>query len=183
MPARHRRDAVAPRFPASDAAVAIVVPAPERIVGVAGPRAARCGRRGLRRRRASVEDHVGGPATREHAFQGRGLAPVDAEGVLALDRNDAGGEPAPVPGRQPFARVLATLAAGTAAVNARGGQREVERVGGEVPADGRAGGAEAAIMGLRQGDDVIDVGLPGARERAPGIGAVDPAAKGGGDAC
>ena len=173
MAAPHRHDAVAPRFLAGDASVAIVVPTGGR-GGNAGGRASRIGRIGGHHRAAAVvEHHLRGLAARENPFEGAGLAAVDREAVLVAHFDDALGEPAAVPGRQPIGGVLGAFVGPSAAVHPRGRQGEVEQVRGEPATRRCVGRAQAAIVGLGDGDDVFDVGPAAAGEGAPGIGAVD----------
>ena len=56
-----------------------------------------------------------------------------------------------------------------------------EQVGSEAPPDGGAGGAETAVVGLRDGDDVLDVGVPEGTVVPSGVRTVDPAAHGSDD--
>ena len=93
------------------------------------------------------------------------------------DRNDARGKPALVAGREPFAGIQTAFAAAPAAVDLRSGEREVQGILGEAGAGGAIGAAKAAVVGLGDGDDVLDVGVARAREVPSGVGAVDTPAK------
>ena len=115
-------------------------------------------------------------------FKGLGLAAVDGEAVLAAHLDDAICEPVAVSGRQPFGGILGAFAGPSAAVHFRGCQGQVEQVRGEPAARRGGGGAEAAVEGLGDSDDVFNVGLVAAGEGVPGIGAVDAAAVGRDDA-
>ena len=134
--ARHGRDSVAPRLLAGYPAVPIVVVKAQGIGGRGGRVAWRCG--GVAR---CGDDHRSGGAARQDALECGGLAAVDGEAVLALDRDDARGESARVHRRLPFGGVETALAAGAAAVHLGSREGEVERVGREAAPDGGAGGA------------------------------------------
>ena len=115
-----------PRLLARDPAVAVVVVAGERIV------TCRCRGSGFsracRRGRARDERHLRAVATGENPFECRGLAPIDGEAVGTVDLEDATGEPAFVPFRDPLTGVLAAL---LVAVHLRGSECEVPEVPGE----------------------------------------------------
>ena len=51
-----------------------------------------------------------------------------------------------------------------ATVHLRAGQGEIEQVGGEAPPGFGIGGAQAAVMGFGDGNDVFDIGLEGGPE-------------------
>ena len=180
---RHGRDAVAPGFLAPDAAVCVVVVKGEGVDGAGGGLVPCSGLAlGLRAARAVTEDYRRGGAGRQGAVEGGGFAAVDGEIVLAFHCDLAGGEPATVHGGLPFGGGVAALAAPATAVHVRRDEGEIEKVGREAPVDGGAGGAEAAVVGLRDGDDVLDIRLARAAKGSPGVGAVHPAAHGSDDA-
>ena len=54
-------------------------------------------------------------------------------------------------------------------------QREVQEVGGELLPGCRTGGTQAGVVGLGEGDYVLDVRFLDVVEPGPGIGAVDAA--------
>lgn len=176
MPARHRCDPVPARLGARDAAVAVVVVAPERIaVAVAARpcrrRHGRCrGRRRLRGRALVGEHHGGAAAAAQHAAGGVGLGLVHREIVLALHLHDLVHVPALVQRRQPLRQVLVDL---LVPVHAGAGQGEVEQVAGEGAFGVAVPAAQAAVVRLAAGDDVLDVGVSDAGEVGAGVRAVD----------
>ena len=116
MATRHRRDAVAPRLLASNPPVAVVVPYPERIC------AGGCGARrggGAAAVTLAGEHKLCGMAAGENQLESDGLAPVGCQAVLALDGDDARGEPAKVLWWKPLACVVGTLTPARAAVHFR----------------------------------------------------------------
>jgi len=91
--------------------------------------------------------------------------------VGALDLDHARREAARVHGRQPTRGVVVPFLA----VHSRRRQRQVAQVLGEPPPGGCIGRAEAAVVGLGAGHDVLDVGLPLRPEAAAAVRAVHPA--------
>ena len=102
----------------------------------------------------------------------RRSAPVDGQTVGPLHVDDACGEPAAVHRRQPAARVVVPL---LIAVHGWRRERQVPQIVGEPPPRRPVGPAEAAVVGLGPGHDVLDVGLPLRPEPAPGIRSVNAA--------
>ena len=100
-----------------------------------------------------------------YAFQHVSFTWVDGEGIALAHLDDAARKPAVVEVREPFRRVLRAL---MGAVDRGAGQGQVEQVTGKLPPGGGVRRAQPAVMGLRAGDDVLDVGLGGAGE--PGAG-------------
>ena len=153
-----RSDPVAAGFGACDTPVAVVVVALEHCLpGRGGGRRPGCrtgvGSPVLFR---GAELHLGRSANAEHAVEGGGFPAVYCEPVFPLDGDDAGGEPAAVVGWEPGRRVVGALAAGAAAVHHGGREGEVDEIGGETAALGGRGGAETAVMGFGDGDNVLD---------------------------
>ena len=103
----------------------------------------------MRRRRTPCQD----------AFQHVSFKRVDGEGIPLAHLDDAARKPAVVEVREPFRRVLRAL---VGAVDRGAGQGQVEQVSGKLTPGGGIRRAQAAVMGLRAGDDVLDVGLGGA---------------------
>ena len=68
-----------------------------------------------------------------------------------------------------------------AAVHRRRGEGEVEEVRREAAPHGGAGSAEAAVVGLRDGHDMLDIGVAHAAVMPARVGAVDPASHGSDD--
>ena len=63
----------------------------------------------------------------------------------------------------------------------RRGEGEVEEVGREAATHGGAGSAESAVVGLGDGDDMLDIGVAHAAVMPAGVGTVDPASHGNDD--
>ena len=179
--AKARSVASAPRLLAGNAPVAVVAPQGKR--GGARRKRRRVSRRRQHRRRgrAAVERHRCGQAARQHALQRVGLAAIDREIVCAAHRDDARREPAPVRRRHPLGGVSGAFAAATAAIRLGGGECEIEKVVGETPPRRQGRCAKPAVVRLREGDDVLDVGLASAGEGASRIRAVNAPAKVGDD--
>ena len=155
----HGRDPVPARLLARDPAVAVVVVAGERIVP------GRCRGSGLsracRRCRARDEIHLRAVASGEDPIERRGLAAVDGEAVGSLHLEHSPREPAPVPVRQPLARVPAGF---LVAVHLRGGEGEVPEVLGELPSRPPVRRAQSGIVPLAGRHNVLDVSVPGGAE-------------------
>ena len=97
-----------------------------------------------------------------------GRAPVDGEAVGAIHLDDPGREPAPVPGGEPFAGVLAGL---LVAVYPGRGEGEVSEVPGKSGLRHTIGRAELRVVRFACRDHVLDVGYAGRCEASAGVGA------------
>ena len=101
---------------------------------------------------------VGVGTSCQGAGQRIALAAVDRQAVGPLHVDDACREPAAVHLREPAACVVVAL---LMAVHGRRRARQVPQVLGEPLAGRAVGPAEAAVVDLGSGHDVLDVGLPG----------------------
>ena len=177
MAARHRRDAVPPRLLAGDSSVPVVVIQPQGIGGRGGRGARRFGGAA----RAGNHHAVSwcNPRARARGRRPRGgrrlarYLRLMATTRAANQQRFIGGSHSaeskahlpPVPQR---------FTSGAARVRLRRSEAKRRRSGG-------AGGAETAVVGLRDGDDVLDVGVPEGTVVPSGVRTVDPAAHGSDD--
>ena len=97
------------------------------------------------------------------------LPPVDAQSILELHLDDGFRKPACIDPRHPLPGVLRTLPG----VHAGIGEGQVQQVVGEPPLRRRIRRAQARVVGLAQGDHVLDVGLSKAAVDPPCIAASD----------
>ena len=161
-------NAMAARFRAGDAPVAVVV---IELEGIASSRTRGDRDRRRNRSRAEVVDVQRRRCTPgQDAFQHVSLTRVDGEGIALAHLDHATREPAVVEVWEPFRCVLRAL---LGAVDRGARQGQVEQVAGKLTPGGGVRCAQAAVMGLRAGNDVLDVGLGGAGEPGACVWSVD----------
>ena len=120
-----------------------------------------------------MEHHIEcGAGRQRQACRGR-LAQIHRQPVLALHLDHARRVPAAVARRHPLGQILRYL---LVLVQHRVRQRQVQHIAGERPPRRPVGRAQAALMRLAAGDDMIDIDLCHARERLARVRAVDASA-------